>query len=123
MIWEPVGKRIKNLRQKQELSRGQFGKMVGISGQHLGLVEKGSRGLSVESIVKLCATTGISADYLLFGADIIEDPAMDMLSELSDEQIGLVLEIIKRVALFVNTEDGNEALIKELCRRKNIKEM
>jgi len=108
-----MGKRIEKLRLKHGLSRGQFGRRVGISGQYLGLVEKGVRGLSVDSIVKICNTMDVSADYLLFG---ISNPAevTDAFDGLSYEQIEIVLDIIKKVALFVHSKDGNELLIRDL---------
>lgn len=120
MTWGLVGERIEKLRRKHKLSQNQFGKMIGISGQYLGLVEKGTHGLSVGSIVNICDKTGVSADYLLFGAiDLLEDPITDILSDLSHEQINIALDIIKQVAQFVNTEDGNELLIRELLRRQH----
>ena len=117
MYWEIVGERIKSLRMKHNLSRVQFGKMIDISGQYLGLVEKGKCGLSVGSIVKICKTTGASADYLLFGVDTLQDQAIDVIKELSNEQLDIVLDIVKQVVRFVNSKDGNEVLIREMLRQ------
>ena len=117
MYWEIVGDRIKSLRLKHNLSRVQFGKMIGISGQYLSLVEKGTRGLSVGSIVKICKTTGVSADYILFGVDTLQDQTIDVIKELSNEQLDIVLDIVKQVVRFVNSKDGNEVLIREMLRQ------
>lgn len=120
MIWKPIGARIGKIRRKRHLSRAQLGKLIGISGQHLGLVERGARGLSVNSIVKICNTTGASADYILFGIFCLgENPdEITMLRELSHEQIQITLDIVMKVAQFVNTRNGNEALIREIASRQ-----
>lgn len=117
MRWEPIGERIQQVRRKRNLTLRQFGAAIGISGQHLGLVEKGMRGLSAGTIVKICTAMDISADYLLFGTSDAAETA-SILDGLSHEQIGLTLEIAVKVAQFVTSDGGNEALIRELMRRE-----
>lgn len=122
MIWAQVGKRVERVRKECSLSRSQFGEMVGVSGQYIGAVERGATGLSVNSIVRICNSTGVTADYILFG---VIDPTQDAattaaLHGLSPEQIQIALDIIKKVAQFVNTEDGNEALIREVASQQQV---
>jgi transcriptional regulator with XRE-family HTH domain len=115
-----VGQRIKKLRLERKMSRDDFALMVGISGQHLGLVEKGKNGLSLSTMVNICDTTGASADYILFGAvdSAQEVAAIAAIDGLSCEQIEIGLDIIKKLAQLINTEGGNEVLIQELMRRQ-----
>lgn len=120
-MWAQVGERVEKIRKGLNLSKAQFGKMIGVSGQYIGMIERGS-GLSVDSIVKICYTAGVSADYILFG---MIDPAQDLVTTaslcgLSHEQIQIALDIIKKVAQFVNTEDGNEALIREVASQQHM---
>jgi transcriptional regulator with XRE-family HTH domain len=112
-----VGDRVKKLRTDRNLSKAQFGEIIGVSGQYVGMIEKGS-GLSAEVIVNICREIGVSADYILFGNT---DPAAVtfQLKGLTHEQIDLALDILKRVAQMVKTEDGNEALIQEVLRQQN----
>jgi len=124
VVWAQVGERVERIRKELKLSKAQFGKMIGVSGQYIGLVERGTTGLSVDSIVKICISTGVTADYILFG---VIDPTKDAattaaLHGLSPEQIQIALDIIKKVAQFVNTEDGNEALIQEVASQQQIRE-
>jgi len=116
MAWEEVGKRIVALRCGRNLTQAQFGRLVGISGQYVGKVERG-RSLSVNLITAICRETGVSADYLLFGADGLEAIG-DPLEEFSRDQIDIGFDIIKRLADFIKTENGNELLIKEIMRRQ-----
>jgi len=120
MLWKNIGERIEKLRKERNLSKSQFGKIIGISGQYVGMIEKGTNNISVKSIVKLCGATGVSADYILFG---IIEPTQDItatasLHGLSNEQIQIALDIIKKVAQFINTNGGNEALIQEVLAQQ-----
>ena len=125
MVWTQVGERVERLRKELGMSRAQFGKLIGVTGQCIGMTERGVCGLSVGSVVKLCHATGVSADYILFGAiDPASDPATTAsLRGLSHEQLRIALDIIKKVAEFVNTEDGNEALIQEIASRRRVDTM
>lgn len=117
MVWEEVGKRIENLRHDRKLTQAQLGSLVGVSGQYVGKIEKGLNKLPVELIVAIYKETGVSADYILFG---VSDPLNNIasLTELSPEQIEICFDILKRLAEFINTENGNEVLIKELMRQQ-----
>jgi transcriptional regulator with XRE-family HTH domain len=116
LIEEQAGKRIQKIREKMQLSKAQFGKRIGVTGQHIGMIERGKQGLSINLIVKICNALETTADYILFGAvDPVRDPAtVEALNGLTHEQIQIALDIIKKVAQFVNTNDGNEALIREV---------
>ena len=117
-MWVQVGVRIAKLRTEQNLSKAKFGKLLGVTGQCVGRIEKGGS-MSAELIVSICQTMNISADYILLGNT---DPATVAVSlnGLTHEQIEIAFDILKRVAQMVNTEDGNEALIQEVLRQKQI---
>ena len=122
LVCTQAGERIRRIRHDYNMSIAQFGKVIGVSGQHLGKVEKGVHGLSVNSIIRICQETSVSADYILLGAI---DPSKDSatataLSGLSNEQIQIALDIIKRVAQLINTENGNEALIREVASQQHL---
>ena len=110
-----IGKRVEKLRHEHNLSRRQFGEIIGISEQYLRLVEKGLRGLSVDSIVRICNKMNASADYLLLGIDL----SADVLDGLSQEQTEIIVDIIQKMVQFANTEDGNEVLIRQLMRQQS----
>ena len=113
MVWEEVGRRIENLRHDRKLTQAQLGRIVGVSGQYVGKIEKGLNKPSVELIDAICRATGVSIDYILFG---VSNPYNNvaLLMELSPEQLEIGFDILKRLAEFINTENGNEILIKEI---------
>ena len=99
---EEIGIRIKNIRESMGLTKEDFAKHLGISGQYLGLVEHGKNYLSIEKLKFLCNLTGLSADYILFGKnpEIIEN-TKKLLSKFNEEQIELGCNMLKDLALLI----------------------
>lgn len=101
---EEIGKRIKNARESMGMTKEEFARHLGISGQYLGIIERGSSCLSVEKLKVLCDLTNLSADYILFGKDnnLIQN-TKNILSEFTDEQIDIGCDTLKKLALFIKT--------------------
>ena len=101
---EEIGKRIQKLREDMNITKEAFAKEIGISGQYLGLVEHGKNYLSIEKLKSLCDFTHASADYILFGKDpdIVTD-TKNMLSQFTNEQITAACEVLRSLALFMNS--------------------
>lgn len=99
-----IGKRIKITRESMKMTKEDFAKILGISGQYLGIVERGDSCLSVEKLKLLCDFTNLSADYILFGKDnnLINNTIKD-LSKYTDEQIVTGCEVLKELSLFIKT--------------------
>jgi len=118
MIWEEVGKRIKTLRYEKEMTQEQFGELIGVSRQYVGKIEKGKK-LSVEQIVTICEKTNTTMNYIVFG---VADPLgeINLLDDLTKEQLDIVWDILRKVAELVKAKNGNELLIKELMRQQHI---
>lgn len=97
-----IGKRIKNIREDMNMTKEEFAKKLGISGQYLGIVERGGSCLSIEKLKTLCDITNLSADYILFGKDKnLIDNTKNNLSEFSDTQIKAGCKALKELALFI----------------------
>jgi len=122
-MWEQqVGERIGQLRKSSNLSRAEFGKLIGVSEHYIGKIERGNHSITGATIAKICDITGASADYILFGS-INPDDVSDALKGLSSAQIQVTLEIAMQVANFLNTRNGNNALIQEALRRQQQTDM
>lgn len=101
-----IGKRISEIRKSMYLNKEQFAKLIGISGQYLGVVEAGVHGLSLESIIKLCEKTNTSADYLLFGKHNISNKKLkEVFVGIDENQIVNVFDTIKNVALLIKAKE------------------
>ena len=69
MYYEPkeIGKRIRSLRKKREMTQDQLAKEVGVSLEHLGKLERGEKGASIDTLILFCNYFGLSLDYLVLG--------------------------------------------------------
>lgn len=99
---EEIGNRIKNIRENMNMTKEHFAKQIGISGQYLGLIERGKNYLSVEKLKVLCDLTNLSSDYILFGKnkDIVNN-TKSILSEFTENQIEVGCDMLKKLALFI----------------------
>lgn len=99
---EEIGLRIKNIRENMNMTKESFAKLLGISGQYLGIVERGKSYLSVEKLKRLCDVTNLSADYILFGKDSnIQTNTNKLLSEFTPKQLEIGCDTLKKLALFI----------------------
>ena len=97
------GERIKNIRENElKMKKTEFGRVLGISGQFVGLVESGKGNLVYKSIKRLKEISGHTADYILFGLDdnIIKETRKG-LEKYSEEEIIQAINVIKEIAIFL----------------------
>lgn len=105
---EEIGKRIEEIRKEMKMTKEKFAKEIGISGQYLGIVEKGGSSLSYDKLKKLCDLSGYSADYILFGKDSdINNKTKKVLEGFSDKQIQEACKIISKIAIFIKHNNEN----------------
>lgn len=97
-----IGLRIKSIREEMNMSKEKFAKKLGISGQYLGIVERGNSCLAVDKLQRLCEFTNYSADYILFGQENrVTSVAKTSLQDFSDEQIKSGCEALSKLAIFI----------------------
>ena len=69
-----IGQRVREVRYSKKLTREQLAEKLDISTLHMGYIEAGHRGMSIATLLKLCLTLGVSADYILLGIDNANTP-------------------------------------------------
>lgn len=67
MIKEDFGKRVKELRRKENISQEKFALKIDMDRTYLASVEKGNRNISLENIKKISEGFNISLSELFFG--------------------------------------------------------
>lgn len=92
-----IGKRVHDFRIENRYTQAQFAEMMDVSVNFLSEIENGKKGMSQETICKLCNHFHISADYLLFGT--IPSPGapkslIDIASSLDEHDLDLVIEYL-----------------------------
>lgn len=60
-----LGARIRTARKKLDLTQEQLAEMCDLSTAHIGHIERGTRAVSIESLITLANVLNVSTDYLL----------------------------------------------------------
>ena len=67
-----IGERIKAKRKELNFTRENLSEKVGVSAQFLAEIEFGRRGMSIQTLQKICKTLGASVDFILSGKNVDE---------------------------------------------------
>ncbi|MCL2828007.1 MAG: helix-turn-helix domain-containing protein [Oscillospiraceae bacterium] len=92
-----IGKRVRTQREYLGITREGLCDYVNISPQFLSEVERGVKGVSAETLYKLCEGLGISADFVLMGKEHLPDVSaiVKTLSTLDEKYIPLAEDLLK----------------------------
>ncbi|MBQ7295563.1 MAG: helix-turn-helix transcriptional regulator [Clostridia bacterium] len=93
------GKRIREIREQQKLSREALAEKADISTQFLADIEGGKKGMSVVTLKKICNALHISADSIVFGNEstaknLTLDAMLASISEEKQEEISKIMQMI-----------------------------
>ncbi len=109
-----IGSRVREERIKYNLTQEKLAENVGISASYMGLLERGDRILSVETLVKLSVALGVTTDSLLAATlDSIKKDSFAvqfslMMNELTDDQKQMVLDVIRAMLPHFKRGQGTE---------------
>ena len=92
-----IGARVRTQRECLGITREGLCNYVNISPQFLSEIERGIKGVSAETLYKLCNGLGVSADYILMGKSNPADISMIVatLSTLDEKYIPLAEDLLK----------------------------
>ena len=97
-----MGGRIRSARQEAGLSQSELAERCSISVSFLGHIERGTRKMSLETLVAICDILGLSADYLLQdelpGSDAVIGNIIPSVKKQGPYQYDRYLTIIKALA-------------------------
>ena len=94
-----IGCRIKQAREDAGMTQERLAELIGLSAKNISAIERGTVGISVATLIRICRTLSVSSDYLLS-----ETPAEDdinkihvltvRLEQLSPEEFNIVKDIV-----------------------------
>ena len=92
-----IGVRVRAQREYLGITREGLCNYVNISPQFLSEIERGVKGVSAETLYKLCEGLGVSADFVLMGKQSVADVSMisRTLATLDEKYIPLAEEMLK----------------------------
>ncbi len=107
-----VGKRLRRHREELNLSREQFAEQISISPQFLAEIENGKKGMSAETLYKICENYEGLVDYMLFGrqsSGTTQTPAAKLLTDIPPQYSVMIEDIIRAFseAIAVSKESKN----------------
>lgn len=93
-----IGKRIHKFRTDNGYTQAQFAELIDISVNFLSEIENGKKGMSQDTICKLCSHFGISADFILFGkteeTSYPKGTLLEIANTLDSNDLDLVIEYL-----------------------------
>lgn len=101
-----MGARIKQARKNKRYTQAQIAEIIDMSSKNFSQLERGETGMSISTLISLCKTLEVSADYILFGVHgANQKSSVDLLlSNLNEEQ---QLYAEKMIAVYVDSCKNN----------------
>ena len=102
-----IGARIRKIREEVlKESRTLFSERCGISENHLGKLERGESLITINTLNKICTTTGTNSDYILYGKNENKDLKVrktidNFLDHSSPEELKMYLKFISTIKNFI----------------------
>lgn len=95
MLYQDLGKRIRQQRVLAQMTQEKLAERAGISLSFLGHIERGTRKASLDTLVKICNALSVSPGLLL--QDSLEDGLLGENIQISEPQRRLLREISNRI--------------------------
>lgn len=103
MLYEDLGKRVKQQRKLAHLTQEKLAEKAGISFAFVGHIERGTRKASVETLVKIANALKVSPAVLL--RDSLDDGLLGSDIAVGDKHKRLMREIFDRIQEYEQEED------------------
>ncbi|MBQ7654887.1 MAG: helix-turn-helix transcriptional regulator [Clostridia bacterium] len=94
-----IGGNIKRAREKAGLTQEQLSEMIGIGPKSLSAVERGTVGVSVATLRKICNVLPVSSDALIFGGSAENDVRglASRLERLTPKQYDIARDVLYKL--------------------------
>lgn len=98
MDYKGIGQRIREQRQRYNLTLEALAEKVDLSPNYMGKIERGEKKFSFEAIVKISGCLNVTLDFLLYSSSeknkgLYEIQAL--LNRCSNEQINFAADLVK----------------------------
>ena len=88
---EASGKRLKTLRKQAEKTQEQVAEAVGLEPGTISRIERGVKGMSIDSLLMFCEFYGVSMDFILKGNQMVTS------SDTLLEELGALVQKYKNM--------------------------
>jgi transcriptional regulator with XRE-family HTH domain len=94
------GLRVRNARKRLHLNKDEFSEQIDISAGFLNEIECGVKGASLETVIKISESTGVTTDYLIFGKENlpnVKTPIVEILERILPKHSTAVLNVLQNI--------------------------
>ena len=99
-----IGLRIREKREERKISREQLAENINISPQFLAQIELGSKGMSSETLYKVCSALSVSCDYIVLGKVCDNNSTLisELIQNIEPQFMPYVEDLLKTFILAIN---------------------
>ena len=102
MNYTALGKRIREERRKRNLTQEQLAEMVHVTYSYIGQVERGQKGISLETLINVSNCLGVTVDFLLANYIDNDDEYLRQLwvrlvKNRSEKELDMIINVVKAI--------------------------
>lgn len=90
-----IGQRIRQLRLLNDYTQAEFAETIDISINFLSEIENGKKGLSQDTLAKICQQLNVSSDYILFGTKNQQLSIVELANSLSINELETTIQYLE----------------------------
>ncbi|MCM1258151.1 MAG: helix-turn-helix transcriptional regulator [Roseburia sp.] len=95
LVKTEIGQRIRQLRLLSDLTQAEFAEAIDISINFLSEIENGKKGVSGDTLAKICRCLNTSADFILFGKQEKRISFLESANALSIEELETTIRYLQ----------------------------
>ena len=97
-----LGRRIRKARKEKNLTQEKLAEACNLSTAHIGHIERGTRALSIESLIIISQVLNVSTDYLLLDISNNKDKKLsriiNSIDNENEDKVNMLYSVIKILA-------------------------
>ncbi len=110
MDYKKLGRRIREERQNMNLPQAQLAEAAGISDTFMGAIERGERGLALDTLVDIANTLHVTVDFLLADSvkssdDIIVAEFRQIINNKPMEHKSMAIDVLRTIFSHLDTKN------------------
>ena len=108
--YKKLGERIRSERKHLNLTQSQLAEAIDISDTYMGAIERGERGLSLDTLVMLATRLGVTVDFLLSDSVSATDSnIMEQFRQIMDgqplERKKMAINVLRAVFAYFDNDE------------------
>lgn len=104
-ICKGMGTRVREYRERLNYTMEEFAEKLDITPRFVSDIELGKKGMSIDTLIKMCALLSVSADYLIWGkGEKAENNISALTAELSEDEMKHAEDLMRTFVKAISEE-------------------